>query len=322
MGGHAGHTRRNDLWPGVRNIGCRAKVFLGATRAVEAFRLSRATHSLFCCWRRGCGRAGQHGAASGLVGGRGFLWSVDPLRFDRLRFFPLLSLLGVLGAWAAAELAKRKARSGVLPLMLFGVASASLFQRALSSALLLRTKGTHPASGAWPCSRMEPGRRCGSEACRCLRKGHRSPFCLLLFDRSGAALVQTPCSTCRCRCFSANTARAFAHLIGLRADGGKQLQMMFYAELRHVSLWPGCNGRAREPWTGRLPRVDLQLCSAFTCAHPGGLHGGCCLHGVTCFNLLRLCVLVLYYRGGPKSFRRFGLTGAQVDYGIGVDVVF
>ena len=112
---------------------------------------------------------------------------------------------------------------------------------------------------------------------------------------------------------SADTARAFAHLIGLRPTG-EQLRMMFAPNFG-MFIAPGCNGIRGSITFGYLAlifgyirRLPPRTLAAFTAA--------AVLLGYL-FNLLRLCTLVLYYRAGI-SFPAIRPYGTQVDYAIGV----
>jgi exosortase J len=111
---------------------------------------------------------------------------------------------------------------------------------------------------------------------------------------------------------SASTARGFAHLIGLHPTG-VQLRMMFAPDFG-MQIVPGCNGVRGSitlfyltlffGYTRRLrPRI-LAMVSV-----------GACLLGYV-LNLLRLCILVIYYRIGTSvtSIQKYGVG---VDYAIG-----
>jgi exosortase J len=140
------------------------------------------------------------------------------------------------------------------------------------------------------------------------------PLCLLLcinpVPRSFNQYLDMPLQQ-----LSASTARAFAHGIGLHPTG-VQLRMMFSPDFG-MMIVPGCNGirgsitlaylaliygygRGLRPF--RLAMVSL-----------GALFAG------YVFNLLRLCVLVVYYRIGlwVPSIQSYG---AGVDYAIGCTI--
>jgi len=138
-----------------------------------------------------------------------------------------------------------------------------------------------------------------------------APLCLLLcvnpVPYAYNAAVDLPLQF-----LSANTARHFAYMIGLQPTG-QQLRMMFTPNFG-MMIVPGCNGVRGSVTLGYLalifgyirhlrPRVlALTTLGAFLAGYA--------------FNLLRLCVLVIYYRIGMThvSIQPYG---ANVDYGIG-----
>jgi exosortase J len=114
---------------------------------------------------------------------------------------------------------------------------------------------------------------------------------------------------------SASTARAFAHLIGLHPTG-VQLRMMFTPEFG-MMIVPGCNGIR-----GAITLAYLALIYGYTRGlrpRTLALIGPVALLGGYGLNLLRLCILVVYYRIGLSipSIQNYG-TG--VDYAIGCTV--
>jgi exosortase J len=120
-----------------------------------------------------------------------------------------------------------------------------------------------------------------------------APLCLLLFVNPVPAafnsLVDLPLQH-----LSASTARSFAHFIGLQPTG-VQLRMMFAPNFG-MFIAPGCNGVRGSITLGYLAlifgyvrRLRLRLLILTTLA---ALLMGYAL------NLLRLCVLVVYYRTG------------------------
>jgi exosortase J len=235
------------------------------------------------------------------------LWISDPLRSVG-RYFPLLALVGVLVAWrrltwqlhgsywgaplaALAIVAARAFHTPSISLVLFGhplpVLHAGL-------ALFAYGVGAVLAVGGWP-----------------LLRASILPLCLLLainpvpwgFNTHFDLPLQQ---------ISANTARAFAHAIGLRPTG-EQLRMMFAPDFG-MEIVPGCNGVRGAVTFGYLAMIvaytrgfRLRWIACFGLA---GLMTG------YLFNLLRLCVLVLYYRLG-LSLPSIQNYGAQVDYAIG-----
>ena len=238
------------------------------------------------------------------------LWSSDPLRSIGA-LFPLLSLLGVLAAWRRLGWETRGSAWG-LPLLLFGVASASLFSAPM---LLVFFFGTRVRL-------LHPGMALFAYGAGCalwfggvpLLRRALAPLALLLlidpvphvFNR----LLDLPLQT-----LSAHTARAFAHAVGLQPTG-QQLQMMFTPTFG-MFIVPGCNGVRGAITLGYLALIfgyvrhlPWRVLTWFTLA---AVLAGYLL------NLLRLCVLVLYYRAGVgwPSIRPYG---TQVDYAIGVTV--
>jgi exosortase J len=111
---------------------------------------------------------------------------------------------------------------------------------------------------------------------------------------------------------AASTARAFAHLIGLQLTG-EHLRMMFAPDFG-MFIAPGCNGVRGAITLGYLalifgyarhlrPRMLVIITlAAFLMGYV--------------LNLLRLCVLVIYYRIGV-SFPSIQKHGAGIDYAIG-----
>jgi exosortase J len=137
------------------------------------------------------------------------------------------------------------------------------------------------------------------------------PLCLLLFINPVPyffnSLVDLPLQY-----LSANTSRAFAHLIGLQPTGN-ELRMMFAPDFG-MMIVPGCNGVR-----GSITLGYLALIFGYTRRlRPRTL----AFTALVAFfmgyalNLFRLCILVLYYRIGVSlpSIQKYG---AGVDYGIG-----
>ena len=236
------------------------------------------------------------------------LWSSDPLRSIGA-FFPLLSLLGVMGAWRRLGW-RTDGNPWGFALMLLAVASASLFS---AKFLLLfffgqRMRLLHPGMALFA---YGAGAALLFGGMPLLRKA-LAPLCLLLlidpvphwFNK----LLDLPLQM-----LSANTARAFAHLIGLQPTG-VQLQMMFTPTFG-MFIVPGCNGVR-----GAITFGYLALIFGYVRHLPARV----LMVGTACavlvgylFNLLRLCVLVLYYRAG-MSLPAIRPYGTQADYAIGV----
>jgi exosortase J len=147
-----------------------------------------------------------------------------------------------------------------------------------------------------------------------LLRGAILPLCLLLcvnpVPRAFNIYMDLPLQE-----LSAGTARAFAHLIGLHPTG-EQLRMMFSPDFGMLIV-PGCNGVR-----GSITFAYLALIYGYTRRLRLGrlfaVSGAALLAGYA-MNLLRLCVLVLYYRAG-LSFPAIKPYGAGVDYAIGCTV--
>ena len=111
---------------------------------------------------------------------------------------------------------------------------------------------------------------------------------------------------------SASTARSFAHLIGLQPTGA-QLRMMFTPDFG-MFIAPGCNGVRGSITLGYLALIfgyarRLRPSPLILVSLAALLLG-------YALNLLRLCVLVVYYRIGV-SFPSIQKHGAGIDYAIG-----
>ena len=236
------------------------------------------------------------------------LWSSDPLRSIGA-FFPILSLLGVLAAWRRLGW-QTDGNPWGWPLMLFAVAGASLFS---ARFLLLfffgqRMRLLHPGMALFAY---------GASAALCfgglpLLRRALAPLCLLLLidpvPHWFNTLLDLPLQM-----LSANTARAFAHLIGLKPTG-VQLQMMFTPTFG-MFIVPGCNGVR-----GAVTFGYLALIFGYVRHLPARVllwFTGCAVLAGYLFNLLRLSVLVLYYRAGV-SFPSIRPYGTEADYLIGV----
>jgi exosortase J len=238
------------------------------------------------------------------------MWLSDPLRVIGAAF-PLITLVGVLAAWRRLGWSDDGSLWGLVP-----IAWAIGFSRLVNvtpyytvwqpmywreahagSALFLYGAGAVLLFGGWR-----------------LLRGAFLPLCLLLcinpVPRSFNQHLDMPLQQ-----LSAATARAFAHGIGLHPTG-EQLRMMFSPNFG-MMIVPGCNGIRGSVtlaylaliygYTHRLRPSRLAMVSL------GSLFAG------YLFNLLRLCVLVVYYRIGlwVPSIQSYG---AGVDYVIGCSI--
>jgi exosortase J len=236
-----------------------------------------------------------------------YLWTTDPLRSIGA-VFPLVACVGVLAAWRRlgwrmngtfwalplVALSILLARAIAVSAFVVGYGGLQLGLMNFGTVLFLYGCGTVLLFGG-------PG----------LLRASIAPLCLLLFINPvpGAfnALVDLPLQH-----LSASTARSFAHLIGLQPTG-VQLRMMFTPDFG-MFIAPGCNGVRGSITLGflalifgyarrlRPSRLALITLAAFLLGYA--------------FNLLRLCVLVVYYRIGVSlpSIQKYG---AGVDYAIG-----
>ncbi len=238
------------------------------------------------------------------------LWSSDPLRAIG-GFFPFVALAGTIDAWRRIRWANSGNWWG-LAVAVVAMAVATLF----SSDSVLTFLFHHPVR------LLHPGMAAllygiGATVLfggpRLLRLAI-APLCLLLIvnpvPEAFQRLVDMPLQI-----LSANTARGFAHAIGLEPTGD-QLRMMFAPHFG-MMIVPGCNGLRGAITLGYLALVYgyIRRLSprALTLLTAGGVLLGYLL------NLLRLCVLVCYYRLGLTlpSIQNYG---TQVDYFIGVSL--
>jgi exosortase J len=237
----------------------------------------------------------------------GRLWATDPLRSIGI-VFPLAACLGVLAAWRRLGWSMN-GTFWALPL----VALSILLARAVTISPFL--VGYHrQLSGLMNLGIVLFFYGIGSVllfgGTRLLRASI-IPLCLLLFINPVPgvfnSLVDLPLQH-----LSASTARAFAHLIGLQPTGA-QLRMMFAPDFG-MFIAPGCNGVRGSITLGYLAlifgyarrlRPRMMACSTLAAFLLG-----------YALNLLRLCVLVVYYRIGLSvpSIQKYG-TG--IDYAIG-----
>jgi len=238
------------------------------------------------------------------------LWWSDPLRVIGAAF-PPVALLGVLGAWRRLGWSMKGSVWGLVPIVVAAqlakfVNIATSFQisdgqywRGVHPGLVLflYAAGTALLFGGWPLVRRAI-----------------LPLCLLLcvnpVPRFFNVYFDLPLQE-----LSAGTARAFAHLIGLHPTG-EQLRMMFAPDFGMLIV-PGCNGVR-----GSITFAYLALIYGYTrhlrLRRLLGVSAAALLIGYG-MNLLRLCVLVIYYRVG-LSVPFIQDYGAQVDYVIGCTV--
>jgi exosortase J len=235
----------------------------------------------------------------------GHLWTTDPLRSIGA-VFPLVACAGVLAAWRRLGWSTRGTFWG-LPV----VALSILLARAIdSSALIVSYDGLHPMNYGTALFLYACGTVLFFGGPRLLRNSIL-PLCLLLLinpvPTAFNARVDLPLQY-----LSASTARSFAHLIGVQPTG-VQLRMMFTPDFG-MFIAPGCNGVR-----GSITLFYLAL--IFGYVHRLRLHMlvlialGAFILGYA-LNLLRLCVLVVYYRIGT-SFPAIQKHGSGIDYVIG-----
>ena len=237
----------------------------------------------------------------------GRLWADDALRSIGATF-PLVACVGIVAAWRRLAwclegtfwalpivafsilLARAVSVSGVL----VGYGALHLAVINFGTALFLYGVGTVLLFG---------GPR--------LLRASIAPLCLLLLidplPQVFNSAVDLPLQE-----FSALVARSFAHLLGLRPTGAN-LQMMFSPDFG-MFIAPGCNGVRGAVTLGFLALILGYVRSlrpvALACLTLAAVGSGYAL------NLLRLCVLVVYYRIGISnpSLQKYG---AAVDYAIG-----
>jgi exosortase J len=237
----------------------------------------------------------------------GHLWATDPLRSIGA-LFPFVSLIGVVAAWRRLGWNLDGSLWGILlvglSILLAHVISVSnlvIFFQSERIGLL------HPGAVLFL---YGAGVTVLFGGVRLLRVGI-APLCLLFFidpvPQFFSAAVDLPLQE-----LSALTARAFSHLIGLNPTGA-QLRMMFAPDFGMLIV-PGCNGVR-----GSITLAYLVLIFGYSrhlrprtlglITLTAGLLG----YGL---NLLRLCVLVLYYKLGLEvpSIQRYGV---EIDYLIG-----
>jgi len=243
--------------------------------------------SLFPLWQRMC-----------------HLWSTDPLRSIGAAF-PLVACVGVLVAWRRLGWCQDGSILALLP-----VALSMVLAPAVASTIVLAYNGQSLihlgtvlflyGSGA---VLLFGGPR--------LFRASILPLCLLLLINpvpyAFNHMVDLPLQF-----LSALTARSFAHHIGLQPTG-ENLRMMFAPDFG-MFIAPGCNGIRGSITLGYLALIfgyvrhlRPHILALVTIA--------AILLGYM-FNLLRLCILVVYYRIGI-NFPSIQKHGVGVDYAIG-----
>lgn len=235
------------------------------------------------------------------------VWTHDPLRAIGA-WFPLISLAGVLTKWHLLRWDLRGSTWGYVPIVLSILAAWFLFAANPRFAV----NGVEFSLAPWGVVLFAYG----AGACvlfggsRLLRAA-LAPLCLLLFlnpvPHAYNALVDMPLQQ-----FSAATARSFAHVIGLHPTG-EQLRMMFAPNFG-MMIVPGCNGVR-----GSITLAYLALIYGYTRRlRPARLTSVALLGFFAGYalNLIRLCLLVVYYRVG-LTLPSIQPYGAGIDYVIG-----
>ncbi len=235
------------------------------------------------------------------------LWATDPLRSIGA-VFPLVACVGVLAAWRRLDW-RMDGTLWALPLvalsiLLARVVAVSTFQVVYNGQrLALVTFGAVLFLYGAGAVLLFGGSR--------LVRASIAPLCLLLLINPVPhvfnAVVDLPLQH-----LSASTARAFAHFIGLQPTGA-QLRMMFAPDFG-MFIAPGCNGVRGSitlfylalifGYARRLRPLTMILAAL-----------AACLLGYL-LNLLRLCVLVVYYRIG-LGVPTLQKHGVGIDYAIG-----
>jgi exosortase J len=232
------------------------------------------------------------------------MWATDPLRSIGF-VFPLAAFAGVLAAWRRLGWTMN-GTFWALPI----IASSILLARIVSfSSFAIGTR--HGMLHAVPVMFLYGVGAVLLFGGTHLLRASIAPLCLLLFvqpvPHAFNWLIDLPLQN-----LSASTARAFAHLLGLQPTGN-QLRMMFSPDFG-MMIVPGCNGVRGSITLGYLSlifgytRKLRPLILALTTL--AALFLGYVL------NLLRLCILVVYYRIG-LSFHSLQKHGAGIDYAIG-----
>ncbi len=235
------------------------------------------------------------------------LWHEDPLRSVGI-FFPFISIVLVVSAWRDTGWSWHSSLWGFLPLGL-----AVMLARILGEGVVTYRFHSHSLS------LLQPGLfffAYGSGVVLLLggrRLWRASLFPLLLLfcvnpvPHLFNSLIDLPMQAA-----SANTARSFAHLLGLRPSG-EQLQMLF-APRFGMMIVPGCNGMR-----GALTMGYMMLLLGYWKRYRPLLLGLCVVAAVALgylLNLIRLCLLVLYYWAGIH-IAALRPHGEGIDYLIG-----
>jgi exosortase J len=235
------------------------------------------------------------------------IWLNDPLRSIGA-VFPLIALAGIMVAWRRIGWTMNGTFWG-LPVLALSLVLARLtsfvilgFRVHQQSESVLHTGPVMFLYGA--------GAVLVFGGTKLLRVSI-APLCLLLLinpvPHSFNTAVDLPLQY-----MSAITARHFAHLIGLQPSG-EQLRMMFTPNFG-MMIVPGCNGVRGSITLGYLTLIFGYMRRlrprVLTLTAVGALFLGYIL------NLLRLCILVVYYRIGVSlpSIQKYG---AGIDYAIG-----
>ena len=234
------------------------------------------------------------------------IWVTDPLRSIGA-VFPLVACIGVLAAWRRLGWCM-DGTFWALPLVALSILRAQAIASAFAigydgQRLGLMNLGTVLFLYASGAVLLFGGTR--------LLRASIAPLCLLLFINP-VPLVFNSMVDLPLQHLSASTARSFAHLIGIQPTGA-QLRMMFAPDFG-MFIAPGCNGVRGSITLGYLAlifgyarRLRPRTLALITLA---ALLLGYAL------NLLRLCILVVYYRIGV-SFPSIQKHGSGIDYAIG-----
>jgi exosortase J len=235
------------------------------------------------------------------------MWLNDPLRAIGA-IFPLISFAGTLVAWRRIGWSMNGSLWG-LPVLALSILLARI-TTSLMVALRVHQQNITMLHPSLVLFLYGVGAVLLFGGTRLLRVSI-APLCLLLFVNP-VPLVFNTLVDLPLQFLSANTARHFAHLIGLHPTG-EQLRMMFSPTFG-MMIVPGCNGVRGSVTLGYLALIfgyirhlrgktlALTVLGAFLMGYA--------------LNLLRLCILVIYYRIG-LSVPSIQPYGAGVDYGIG-----
>ena len=235
------------------------------------------------------------------------LWSTDPLRsFGAL--LPIVSGILIVRAWRGLQWQADGTAWGLAPLLLaiavarassgawiayrFGDTQIDPFQPGL--LLFLYMSGAVLLLGGRP-----------------LWRASLFPLCLLLLVDPVPHVFNTWIDM-PLQIVSANVARAFAHLLGLRPTG-EQLRLMFTPRFG-MQIVPGCNGM-RGAATMAYAALLLGYLRRYRPLAIAALVAAAALLGYL-LNFLRLCALVIFYWAGTH-FQALQPREWIVDYCIG-----